>query len=155
MARRLPVIQSPPSDEAAALSRSSPQWLLIGAAFTVVTFLPLSLVGLWAGSRLARGLARSETAALGWAALPVLLAYVVAAAGAGAVVGRFGQRAHRAVPAGAGALGGALLVGFSLLKGVGSSAMAVGAACIFIGGGALFAALGASYGRKRRPTLSS
>lgn len=89
------------------------------------------------------------------AALPVLLAYAVAAAGAGAVIGRFGQRAHRAVPAGAGALAGALLVGFSLLKGTGSLALLIGAACIFVGGGALFAALGASYGRKRRPSLSS
>ena len=153
VARRLPVIQTPAGEDAAALSRSSPQWLVIGAAFAVVSFLPLSLVGLWVGSRLARRFAGSETAALVFAALPVLLAYAVAAAGAGAVIGRFGQRAHRSVPAGAGALAGTLLVGFSLLKGAGSLAIVLGAAAIFVGGGALFAALGATYGRKRRPSV--
>lgn len=96
-------------------------------------------------------MASSETAALVLAALPVLIAYAVAAAGAGAVIGRFGQRAHRAVPAVAGAIAGAALVGFSVLKGVSSVALAVGAACIFVGGGAGFAALGAMYGRARRP----
>ena len=155
MGRRLPVIQTPPSEDAAALERSGLQWLLIGAAFTVVAFLPLSLVSLWIGSRLARRFATSEAWALLLAALPVLIAYALAAWGAGALVGRFGLRAQRGVPAASGALAGTVLVFFSLLKGAGPWQLVAGAALIFIGGGALYAALGARFGRKRRPGLSS
>jgi MFS family permease len=151
----LPVIQSPPSEDADALERSGPKWLLIGAAFTIVAFLPLSLLSLWAGSRLARRFASSETAALLLAALPVLLAYAAAAWGAGAVIGRFGLRAQRAVPAASGALAGTSLVLLAVWRGAGPWQLVLGAACIFVGGGAMFAALGARFGRKRRPGLSS
>lgn len=155
MARRLPVIQSPPSEDAAALERSGGQWLLIGAAFTVVTFLPLSIPALWAGSRLSRAFATTETAAIVLAAVPVLLGYSAAAWGAGAIIGRFGLRAHRTVPAASGALAGTFFVLFSLWKGAGPWQLTLGAACIFMGGGALAASLGGRFGRKRRPGISS
>lgn len=151
--RRLPVIQTPASEDAPALERSGSAWLLIGAAFTVVSFLPLSLVALWLGGRMARAFAASQSAALLWAAAPVVLAYAIAAGGAGVMIGRFGLRAGRAIAAGAGALAGTCLVLFSLWKGQSSWPLALGAACVFIGGGAVFTLLGARIGKKRRPRL--
>ena len=80
----------------------------------------------------------------------VLLAYAVAAGGAGAVVGRFGQRARSSTAPAGGALAGALLVLLASWKGAPGWPLLVAAATVFVGGGALFAALGARLGRKRR-----
>ena len=150
-ARRLPVIQTPPTEEAQALERSPSQWLVIGTAFILIAFLPLSLLGLWAGGSLARKFATSQEAALLMAASPVLLAYGLSTLGAGAAIGRFGLRARPFTAPAAGALAGALLVGFSTWKGAGPWPLLLAATFVFVGGGALWTALGARLGRKRRP----
>jgi len=127
------------------------QWLMLGTAFILIAFLPLSLLGLWAGGKLARRLAGSEETALLMAASPVLLAYALSTLGSGAVIGRFGLRARPSTAPLAGALAGALLVAFSMWKGAGPWPLLLGATLVFVGGGALWTALGARLGRKRRP----
>lgn len=149
--RRLPVVQTPASEDADAEARPAWQWVSIGAALLVVLFLPLSTVGLWVGTRLAPEAGAGRGALLS-VALPVFCAYAVAALSAGAFVGRFGRRAgprHRAL---SGGLGGALIL---LLAGLGGAltpwTVAFGATVVLIGAGAGFALLGARYGLSRRP----
>ena len=49
--RRLPVIQTPPSEDAEAQARSPWQWVLIGAGFTITFWLPLATLAAWLQSR--------------------------------------------------------------------------------------------------------
>ena len=146
--RHLPVLQTPPSEDAEAEARPAWKWVVIGAAFVVVVFLPLSVVGLWAGGQLAR---RVEGAAvrLVLSSLPVLGAYAIAAGSAGAFVGRFGRRAGTLAVGLSGASGGAILFALGALGGTLSPwTVAFGAAVALIGGGCLFALLGARLGRR-------
>ncbi|MGC4090369.1 MAG: hypothetical protein QM756_21320 [Polyangiaceae bacterium] len=145
------MIQTPPSEDAEAQQRSHLQWIFIGALFSVVSFLPMSLIGLWLGGRLARRFTSSQETALLAATAPVLLAYAIAALGAGAVIGRFGLRARSWTAPAAGALGGTLLLGTSMAKGVGPWPLLLAAALVFVVGGALWSTFGARLGRTRRP----
>ena len=133
MARRLPVIQTPPSEDADALARPAWKWVLIGAGFTVTLWLPLATLAVWAKSR---------------ALIP--LSFVNAAVLAGALVGKFGPRARLAHVGLAGAAGG--LVGFLLAAlggGLAPWPLALGACAALVTTGGAFAALGGWFVRAR------
>jgi hypothetical protein len=150
--RRLPVLQTPAGEDAEAEARPAWQWVLIGLVLTLSIFFPLAVVGTAIGRAVgARLVAQPALAALG-VALPVLSAFAVSAASAGAFVGRFGRRAGTSSHLLVGGLGGAALI---LLAGLGGAlspwTVAFGASVVLIGGGTFFAWLGARFGRRRRP----
>jgi hypothetical protein len=119
-------------------------------------FFPLSALGLWLGALLSEGLTQSPSAAAAVRALPILLAFVVSAAGSGALLGRFALRASRRAVLVSGALGGAVIVVLASLGGaLRPPAIAAAASIFLIGGGALGAHLGARFGRRRRPGAAS
>lgn len=112
--RRLPVIQSKAPEDAEAQARPPWHWVLIGAGIAFTSWIPLAMLALWAGRKLAasvadlsrpEALSGGERVAAGAAILlPLLVSFVVACAGAGALVGRFGGRAGRREAALAGAV---------------------------------------------------
>jgi hypothetical protein len=107
MVRRLTVLQNQDTDDAAAARRPRWQWVLIGAGFVITLFLPLSLLGVWLGTLLSHAVRSDESGAtrIVLGALPVALSFLIACAGAGAMVGRFGGRAKAREAALSGALG--------------------------------------------------
>jgi len=111
--RRLPVLQNPDTDDAAAARRPRWHWVLIGAGFVITLFLPLSVVGVWIGAWLSQ--ASPSRIVLG--AGPVALSFLAASASAGALVGRFGGRAKAREAALSGALGAGLSWLLALLGG--------------------------------------
>lgn len=143
------MLQTPSGEDAAAEARSPAQWVAIGGALVVVLFLPLAVVAVWVGARLARGVEGAAAASV--TALPIVLAFAMASTAAGAFVGRFGPRAGRGGAALAGALGGAVVVGIGALgRALSPWVVAVAATVALVGGGAVFALLGASLGRRLR-----
>lgn len=134
MVRRLPVLQTPPSEDAEAQARSPWQWVLIGAGFTITLWLPLATLGAWMESR----------------ALAVL-SFLIAATSAGVLVGRFGLRTKLAHVALSGLGGG--LIGFVLAALGGALDSWLLALVVFLalaGCGAAFAAVGGLLGRRLR-----
>ncbi|HEX7451058.1 MAG TPA: hypothetical protein VF294_02170 [Polyangiaceae bacterium] len=107
MVRRLTVLQNQDTDDAAAARRPRWQWVLIGAGFVITLFLPLSLLGVWLGALLSHAIRSDERDAtrIVLGTLPVALSFLIACAGAGAMVGRFGGRAKAREAALSGALG--------------------------------------------------
>jgi len=153
MVRRLPVLQSQDTDDAAAARRPRLQWVLIGAGFVVTLFLPLSMLGVWLGSWLVRGFSRAgqgkSLIALG--ALPVALSFLLACGLAGALVGRFGGRAKTREAACSGALGACLGWGLAALGGsLRPWLVALTSLALLVVFGALAAALGARLSLTRR-----
>lgn len=150
--RRLPVLQTTASEDAEAAERPVVYWVCVGGLFALVSFLPLSVLGLWLGTRLAVRFDASAAQSAFLAALPLMAAFGLASWGAGAVVGRFGGRASLGSAALAGAVGGVLTLGLAALGGALQAwNVAAAAASALLGGGASFAALGARFGRARRP----
>ncbi|HYO98209.1 MAG TPA: hypothetical protein VER33_27075 [Polyangiaceae bacterium] len=150
--RRLPVLQTTASEDAEAAERPVVYWVCVGGLFALVSFLPLSVLGLWLGTRLAVRFDASAAQSAFLAALPLMAAFGLASWGAGAVVGRFGGRASLGSAALAGAVGGVLTLGLAALGGALQAwNVAAAAASALLGGGASFAALGARFGRSRRP----
>lgn len=150
-ARRLPVIQTPAGEDADAAERPAWRWLVWGVILTIVLFLPGSMLGVEFGLQLAR-LARGAPA-LGrfLAVLPVLAAFAFAAWGAGAVIGRFGLRTTKRTAPAAGAIAGLALEAFAEASWGGSlDVVAIVLSLLLLLVGALFAALGARFGRRRR-----
>ena len=149
MVRRLTVLQNQDTDDAAAARRPRWQWVLIGAGFVITLFLPLSLLGVWLGTRLshaappdARGIIRIVLGTL-----PVALSFVVACAGAGAMVGRFGGRAKVREAALSGALGAFAGWGLAALGGALSPwIVALSALFVLVALGAGSAFVGARLG---------
>jgi hypothetical protein len=134
VARRLPVIQTPPSEDAEALARPPWQWVLIGGGFTVTLWLPLATLAAWTHQR----------------AL-IALSFIIAATLSGLLVGRFGPRARLGHVALAGALGGAIGFGLAILGGGAPPwPFALAAFVTLLGSGAAFAALGGYLMRRRR-----
>ena len=106
MVRRLPVLQSSDTED----RRPSWHWLLIGAGFTITLWLPLAMLALWIGPRLALQLievpdgqsleqalavasrARQQMVAV-VQALPLLLSFFLACFASATLVGRFGGAA--------------------------------------------------------------
>jgi hypothetical protein len=145
------VLNVPSGDDAEAAERPSSQWVLIGALLQVSLFLPSSLLALWLGERLARGVDGSGAAAA-LVALPVLLALAGSAWSAAAISARFGIRTRPLHQVTGGALGSVLIVGLSLFGRVAwSFGLAAAAGSLVIGVGAFCAWLGARYGLRRRP----
>lgn len=106
--RRLPVINSAAPEDEAAAARPRWQWVLIGAGFTGVFWIPVALfVGPLAVPLAEAAVSRTfgvqvlgnpslgarERAVLGvLTALPLIVTYALAGAGAGLVMGRFARR---------------------------------------------------------------
>jgi hypothetical protein len=153
MVRRLTVLQNQDTDDAAAARRPRWQWVLIGAGFVLTLFLPLSLLGVWLGAALSHTFVTAASGAtrIVLGALPVALSFLIACAGAGAMVGRFGGKAKAREAALSGALGafsgwGLAAVGGSLSPFiVAASSLLV---LVFFGAGAAF--LGARIALARR-----
>ena len=146
--RRLPVLQTPPTEDAEAEGRGAWQWLIIAAAWVLASFLPLSMIAVWLAGKLQRALGSVSPLASAVAALPVLVAYALSAWGAGAAVGRFGVRATRWTAYQGGALGGALVFGIALLGNANTASSVL--AVLLPALAAAFAGLGARWGRRRR-----
>jgi hypothetical protein len=143
------VLQTPPSEDAEAEARPAWQWVLLGAAFVLVLFLPLSVVGLWAGGQLTRRMESAAALRTLLAGATVLVTYVLAAVSAGAFVGRFGRRVGSGGVALSGALGGAIVFALGALGGTLSPwTVAFGAAVVLMGGGCIFALIGARVVRR-------
>ena len=129
MVRRLPVLQNQDTDDAAAARRPRWQWVLIGAGLVITLFLPLSGLGIWLGGWLSRAALSGGTAEADGTAgasgatpivlgvLPVALSFLIACAGAGALVGRFGGQAKAREAALSGALGALIGWGLAALGG--------------------------------------
>jgi hypothetical protein len=106
--RRLPVINSTAPEDDAAAARPRWQWVLIGMGFTAAFWIPVALLVGPLGVPLAEGLVSrlfsvqvlgnpslgtTERGVLGLLSiLPLIITYALAAAGAGAVMGRFASR---------------------------------------------------------------
>ena len=134
MVRRLPVVQTPPSEDAEAHARPPWHWVLIGAGFTITLWLPLATLTAWLES-----------------SVLVALSFIIAATLAGVLVGKFGLRASLGHVALAGLLGGA--VGFFLAAlggGVDSWTTALATFAVLAATGAGFAAGGGWLGRRLR-----
>lgn len=169
MPRRLPVIQTNSPDEGEP--RPPAQWVAIAAALALALWIPLVLLGFSLGhavatriagvsdaTQLASGAAGATPAArVGIAAaliVPALASLALACAGTGAIVGRFGGRARvrEAV------LGCTLAALVAWATSVSSGALrpwpvAAITALVLAGLAALFAALGARAGLRRRPRI--
>ncbi len=122
MVRRLTVLQNQDTDDAAAARRPRWQWVLIGAGLVITLFLPLSWIGVWLGawlSRVANGGASDPSGAtpIVLGVLPVALSFLIACAGAGALVGRFGGKAKAREAALSGSLGALIGWGLAALGG--------------------------------------
>jgi hypothetical protein len=125
MVRRLTVLQNQDTDDAAAARRPRWQWVLIGAGLVITLFLPLSWLGVWLGAWLSRialsggkageGAGGAIPIVLG--VLPVALSFLIACAGAGALVGRFGGKAKAREAALSGSLGALIGWGLAALGG--------------------------------------
>jgi hypothetical protein len=136
--RRLPVIQQTDSDDAAAASRPRWQWCLIGAGLASTMWMPLAVLAAPHGM------------------LPLIVCFGITAAGAGALVGRFGGQAGKRE---AGISGAIAAFGVTCLAGLGGSGLspsglaAVALVLAAVGAAAGFA--GGAFGVTRRPVLGS
>jgi len=152
MVRRLTVLQNQDTDDAAAARRPRWQWVLIGAGLVITLFLPLSWLGVWVGawlSRAAGGASGAIPIVLG--VLPVALSFLIACAGAGALVGRFGGKAQAREAALSGSLGA--LIGWGLAALGGSLSpwlVAVVSLAVLVSFGAAAAFIGARLTISRR-----
>lgn len=149
MVRRLPVLQSQDTDDAAAARRPRWHWVLIGAGLVITLFLPLSLLGVRLGAWLSRLSTGGTQIVLGVA--PVALSFLLASGAAGALVGRFGGRAKAREAALSGALGAFVGWGLAALGGSLSPwIIAVSSLVVLLIFGAAAAFLGARFGLARR-----
>jgi hypothetical protein len=98
--RRLPVLQDAGGDP----PRPSWQWVLIGGGLAITVWLPLAVVALWAGPRLALLVRGTPLAASVVAAAPSVLSFALANAVAGGLITHFGTRMRRRHALGAGLL---------------------------------------------------
>jgi hypothetical protein len=134
VARHLPVIQTPPSEDAEALARPAWQWVLIGGGFTVTLWLPLATLAAWAESR----------------AL-IALSFIIAATLSGLLVGHFGPKARLGHVALSGAVGGAIGFGLAIMGGGALPwPFALAALSTLLACGAGFASFGGYLIRRRR-----
>jgi hypothetical protein len=149
-ARRLPVIQTPAGEDADAAERPAWRWLIWGVVLTIVLFLPVSMLAVALGQRLARVTNGPAGASALIAGLPVLAAFAFAAWGAGAVVGRFGIRTTKRTAPAAGAIAALALVVFGAAGWGAPLVVALLLAVLLVLVGALLAWFGARFGRRRR-----
>jgi tRNA-(ms[2]io[6]A)-hydroxylase len=170
--RRLPVIQQSAVEDEDAAARPRWQWCLIGAGLTATIWIPLAAVAAPVGAAVAAhsagaragvaGAGRSastphEAAALAvMSALPLIVCFGIAAAAAGALIGRFGGRAGRREAGISGAIAAFLVTSVAALGGSGLSMLGIGGASLAlaaVGAGAGF--VGGGFGFRRRSVLGS
>jgi hypothetical protein len=108
MVRRLPVVQNSDGPE-----RPRWHWALIGAGFTVTLWLPLAVLGLWAGGVLEGFVGQSALAR----ALPLVLSFLLASATSSTLLGRFGTAARRSDAVVANLVGSMVIVTIGGLSG--------------------------------------
>lgn len=169
MIRRLPVLQSRAEEDEAAEQRPRSHWVAMSAGLTFALWIPLAMLGMALGRRVGQALvgaaspeavadaaARASSGARAAAAaslvIPSFLALALACGLTGSLVGRFGGRsgAREAVLGGSVA---ALVAWLLALSGGGLSPwpVAAGTAFVLVATAALFSALGARLGVRRRP----
>jgi len=152
MVRRLPVLQNPDTDDAAAARRPRWHWVLIGAGFVITLFLPLSQLGVWVGSSLTRNAEGTVgTARIVLGAGPVAFSFLLACGLAGTLVGRFGGKSQAPEAALSGVIGSALVWALAAVGGALTPwPVAVFSLVVLVvfGGGAAF--VGARLGLARR-----
>ena len=170
MARRLPVIQSYESEDAAAAARPRFHWLFIGAGLTITIWAPLALLATPIGVRVAAlvfGVApsalatgavdlspRARSLAGAVTASPVELSFLVAAFLSGALVGRFGGRAGRREAGQGGVIAAFLVSLLGFRPGLGVSIVGIIAVFSVLSlFGAIGGTLGGSWGRSRRQAV--
>lgn len=150
------MIQTPAGEDAEAAERPAWHWVLLGAAFVMAVFFPLSMLAVPLGAGLSRHAGGAFAVRAALTALPVFAAFALAAWAAGAVVGRFALRATRHTAPLAGALGAAALLGLVLARGgFGGTAVLAAVSALLVGGGASLAWLGARFGKRRRPGVGN
>lgn len=170
MPRRLPVIQSS-ADEGEP--RPPTHWVAIAAALALALWAPLVLLALAAGRALAARVAGvddvsklSSAAAASSPALraavaaalvvPVLGSLALACGGTGAIVGRFGGRAGAREAVLGCTLAALVAWGMSVSGGALRPWPVAALTALLLGAlAAVFAALGARAGRRRRPSLGA
>jgi len=137
--RRLPVIQQTDTDDAAAASRPRWQWCLIGAGLASTMWMPLAVLAAPHGM------------------LPLIVCFGIAAAAAGALVGRFGGQAGKREAGISGAIAAFGVTGLAGLGGrAGLSPSGLAAAAFVLAAvGAVAGFAGGAFGVTRRPVLGS
>jgi tRNA-(ms[2]io[6]A)-hydroxylase len=162
--RRLPVLQSSSSDDAP----QRPRWhyLIIGAGFTITLWLPLAVVAMWVGSRLAfwvfevpneaalpAAVAAASSAQKSWAAalqaLPLMLSFFLACFGSAVLVGRFGGKAGVREAIFGNLIGSAVVLGLAAMAGEVPLAVAIAAGGFLLASAALAGWAGARVGKRR------
>ena len=165
MVRRLPVLQSSSSEDAA----QRPPWhyMIIGAGFTVTLWLPLAVVAMWVGSRLAfwvfevpneaalpAAVATASVAQKSWAAalqaLPLMLSFFLACFGSAVLVGRFGGKAGVREALVGNLIGSAVVLGLAALAGEVPLGVALAAGIFLAASSALAGWTGARVGKRLR-----
>ena len=170
MVRRLPVVQTEDSDDAAAARRPRWQWISIGALIAFVLWMPLLMVATWVRAvwvrQLVGGADSAAVAKFGEGAgfldhlslvaatlLPILGSLGAACAAGGALVGRFGGKAGSREGAESGLLVSVTAWGIGAAAGVFPEWLMAAASLVVLGGtGAWSGYLGARAGKKRRPS---
>lgn len=170
--RRLPVLQQTAPEDSAAASRPPWQWCLVGAGLATTIWLPLAAVAAPLGASLAAHwlrVAPAEVASgkvqLGpgqlallaaLSALPLIVCFGIAAAAAGALVGRFGGKAGKREAGIAGVIAAFIVTSVAVVGGAGLSASGfAGAALVLAAVGGAAGYVGAGFGAARRPVLGS
>jgi hypothetical protein len=170
--RRLPVIQQTAVEDAVAAERPRWHWCLIGAGLTATIWVPLAVAAAPLGAavaarcihvgaaQLAAGgaaLTRRQMVSLSViSALPLIVCFGLAAAAAGALVGRFGGRAGPRDAGISGAIAAFLVTSVAALGGSGLSAVGiVGASLVLAVVGASAGFVGGGFGFRKRSVLGS
>jgi hypothetical protein len=149
--RRLPVIQEPSGEDAAAASRPAWQWVLIGSGLLVTIWTPSVAVLLALGRKLQAARAGSPPLGAGAAASLVAASFAGAAVAAGYLVARFGRQTRPRHAAAAGLLAALEIWMLALLGGAfGSSLVAITAFLSLAALGSGFCGLGGWLGRPRK-----
>lgn len=166
MVRRLPVVQNTTPEDAEAAERPRAQWVAIGAGLNLSIWIPLALCAAPIGRVLTQMAiplddpasvpVTSTTRVLVVLAqlVPQLLAFGAAAFASGALVGRFGGLAKTRDATLASALAACAAAAIGGLSGALRPWLVVVATGAVLGlFGAVFGALGGSFGERRRPRL--
>lgn len=164
--RRLPVLQN---NDAETEGRPAWHYVPIGAGFTITLWLPLAMLALWAGPRLAlvalgaragddpsHALSTASEASQRWAGiaqvLPLLLSFFLACFASGILVGRFGGRAGRREAITANLAGSAVVLLLALAAGDVTLAVVAAAAAFLASSSVVGGWGGALLGLRLRPS---
>jgi hypothetical protein len=170
--RRLPVIQQTAVEDAEAAERPRWHWCLIGAGFTATIWVPLAIAAAPLGTAVASrwlhvqsadvasgrtALTQRQMVSLATiSALPLIVCFGLAAAVAGALVGRFGGRAGPREAGISGATAAFLVTSVAAFGGSGLSTLGIVAASVALAAvGASAGFVGGGVGFRKRSVLGS